>query len=171
MENKKKRKKQKKRRRGFTLIEILAVIVILGILLSFTIPNIVKQVKLAKEKAFFTSVSRQVENIKADNVINNSDYCMYNYDDDNEKNGNIDKMYVLVHMEDNDLIYSVYATKEGQKTINTYDFSKLNIDKSNEWEEEIDENRSYTYYMAKLYSNLFNDASEFNKFTKCEVKD
>ena len=126
------KKKLKKKRRGFTLIEILAVIVILGILLTFTIPNIIKQVKIAKEKAFFTSVSRQVENIKADNVINNSDYCMYDYQLD-EKNENIDKMYVLVHMENNDLIYSVYATKEGQKTINTYDFSKLNINKSSDW--------------------------------------
>ena len=143
------KKKLKKKRRGFTLIEILAVIVILGILLTFTIPNIIKQVKIAKEKAFFTSVSRQVENIKADNVINNSDYCMYDYQLD-EKNENIDKMYVLVHMENNDLIYSVYATKEVQKTINTYDFSKLNINKSSDWEEDIGENKSYTFYMTKL---------------------
>ena len=169
MENKKNKKKQKKRRRGFTLIEILAVIVILGILLSFTIPNIIKQVKLAKEKAFFTSVTKQVENIKADNVINNSDYCMYDYQLD-EKNDNIDKMYVLVHMEDNDLIYSVYATKEGQKTINTYDFSKLNINESNLWEEEVGEKKSYTFYMTKLYLSLFNENGEINQFTKCGTK-
>ena len=165
----KKKKKLKKKRRGFTLIEILAVIVILGILLTFTIPNIIKQVKIAKEKAFFTSVSRQVENIKADNVINNSDYCMYDYQLD-EKNENIDKMYVLVHMENNDLIYSVYATKEGQKTINTYDFSKLNINKSSDWEEDIGENKSYTFYMTKLYLSLFDENGKINQFTKCGTK-
>lgn len=163
------KKKLKKKRRGFTLIEILAVIVILGILLTFAIPNVIKQVKIAKEKAFFTSVSRQVENIKADNVINNSDYCMYDYQLD-EKNENIDKMYVLVHMENNDLIYSVYATKEGQKTINTYDFSKLNINKSSDWEEDIGENKSYTFYMTKLYLSLFNENGEINQFTKCGTK-
>lgn len=163
------KKKLKKKRRGFTLIEILAVIVILGILLTFTIPNIIKQVKIAKEKAFFTSVSRQVENIKADNVINNSDYCMYDYQLD-EKNENIDKMYVLVHMENNDLIYSVYATKEGQKTINTYDFSKLNINKSSDWEEDIGENKSYTFYMTKLYLSLFDENGKINQFTKCGTK-
>lgn len=163
------KKKLKKKRRGFTLIEILAVIVILGILLTFTIPNIIKQVKIAKEKAFFTSVSRQVENIKADNVINNSDYCMYDYQLD-EKNENIDKMYVLVHMENNDLIYSVYATKEGQKTINTYDFSKLNINKSSDWEEDIGENKSYTFYMTKLYLSLFDEDGKINQFTKCGTK-
>ena len=163
------KKKLKKKRRGFTLIEILAVIVILGILLTFTIPNVIKQVKIAKEKAFFTSVSRQVENIKADNVINNSDYCMYDYQLD-EKNENIDKMYVLVHMENNDLIYSVYATKEGQKTINTYDFSKLNINKSSDWEEDIGENKSYTFYMTKLYLSLFDENGKINQFTKCGTK-
>lgn len=163
------KKKLKKKRRGFTLIEILAVIVILGILLTFAIPNVIKQVKIAKEKAFFTSVSRQVENIKADNVINNSDYCMYDYQL-GEKNDNIDKMYVLVHMENNDLIYSVYATKEGQKTINTYDFSKLNINKSSDWEEDIGENKSYTFYMTKLYLSLFNENGEINQFTKCGTK-
>ena len=163
------KKKLKKKRRGFTLIEILAVIVILGILLTFTIPNIIKQVKIAKEKAFFTSVSRQVENIKAENVINNSDYCMYDYQLD-EKNENIDKMYVLVHMENNDLIYSVYATKEGQKTINTYDFSKLNINKSSDWEEDIGENKSYTFYMTKLYLSLFDENGKINQFTECGTK-
>lgn len=163
------KKKLKKKHRGFTLIEILAVIVILGILLTFTIPNVIKQVKIAKEKAFFTSVSRQVENIKADNVINNSDYCMYDYQLD-EKNENIDKMYVLVHMENNDLIYSVYATKEGQKTINTYDFSKLNINKSSDWEEDIGENKSYTFYMTKLYLSLFDENGKINQFTKCGTK-
>lgn len=163
------KKKLKKKRRGFTLIEILAVIVILGILLTFAIPNVIKQVKIAKEKAFFTSVSRQVENIKADNVINNSDYCMYDYQLD-EKNENIDKMYVLVHMENNDLIYSVYATKEGQKTINTYDFSKLNINKSSDWEEDIGENKSYTFYMTKLYLSLFDENGKINQFTKCGTK-
>lgn len=163
------KKKLKKKRRGFTLIEILAVIVILGILLTFTIPNIIKQVKIAKEKAFFTSVSRQVENIKADNVINNSDYCKYDYQLD-EKNENIDKMYVLVHMENNDLIYSVYATKEGQKTINTYDFSKLNINKSSDWEEDIGENKSYTFYMTKLYLSLFDENGKINQFTECGTK-
>lgn len=163
------KKKLKKKHRGFTLIEILAVIVILGILLTFTIPNVIKQVKIAKEKAFFTSVSRQVENIKADNVINNSDYCMYDYQLD-EKNENIDKMYVLVHMENNDLIYSVYATKEGQKTINTYDFSKLNINKSSDWEEDIGENKSYTFYMTRLYLSLFDENGKINQFTKCGTK-
>lgn len=166
---KNKKSKLKKKYRGFTLIEILAVIVILGILLTFAIPNIIKQVKIAKEKAFFTSVSRKIENIKADNVINNSDYCMYDYQLD-EKNENIDRMYVLVHMENNDLIYSVYATKEGQKTINTYDFSKLNINKSSNWEEKIDENKSYTFYMTKLYLSLFDGSGKINQFTKCGTK-
>ena len=70
----------------------------------------------------------------------------------------------------NDLIYSVYATKEGQKTINTYDFSKLNINESNLWEEEVGEKKSYTFYMTKLYLSLFNENGEINQFTKCGTK-
>lgn len=167
MENKKNKKKQKKRRRGFTLIEILAVIVILGILLSFTIPNIIKQVKLAKEKAFFTSVSRQVENIKADNVINNSDYCMYNYDDDTEKNDNIDNMFVIVYMEDNDLKYSVYATKENLKTINIKDFGKINANDSSKWDKGFNSDSAYAK-ASDLFQNL--DEISSKNYVVCGVK-
>lgn len=167
MENKKNKKKQKKRRRGFTLIEILAVIVILGILLSFAISNVVKQVKLAKEKAFFTSVSRQVENIKADNVINNSDYCMYNYDDDTEKNDNIDNMFVIVYMEDNDLKYSVYATKENLKTINIKDFGKINANDSSKWDKGFNSDSAYAK-ASDLFQNL--DEISSKNYVVCGVK-
>lgn len=167
MENKENKKKKKKKRRGFTLIEILAVIVILGILLSFAIPNIIKQVKLAKEKAFFTSVSRQVENIKANNVINNSDYCMYSYDDEKEKNENIDNMFVIVYMEDNDLKYSVYATKENLKTINVRDFTKVNSADSSKWDNDFNEDSAY----AKA-SELFNNINEIadKNYVVCGTK-
>ena len=167
MEDNKKKENKTKRRRGFTLIELLAVIVVLAILLTLTMPNIVNQVKLAKEKAFFTSVTKQVENIKADNVINNSDYCMYSYEDEEEKNSNIDNMFVIVYMENNDLIYSVYATKENVKTINIKNFSKINEKDSSEWDKGFESDSAYAK-ASELFQNI-NEISEKN-YVVCGMK-
>ncbi len=142
-----------KNRKGFTLIEILATIVILGILLIIAVPSASNIIKNSKKKTFFVSVSNIVNAIKPENVINENDYCMYNYRDDKEnQNGNIESMFVLVHKEDNNLYYSVFATMgdEDDTTIDTYDFSKLDQSDFKSWDESKNGKNSYSSYVLTL---------------------
>lgn len=157
----------KLKRKGFTLIELLSVIVILSILIVIAVPNIIKQVKVSKEKAFYISVSKMVENIKTDNIINNNDYCMYNYEDENKEN-DFDKLYILVTKENNDLIYSVYASKNGIKTINIKDFSKINEKDTSNWDKYMSNDSAYSS-VSKLYSNI--NLIEDNNYVVCDLKE
>lgn len=157
----------KLKRKGFTLIELLSVIVILSILIVIVVPNIIKQVKVSKEKAFYISVSKMVENIKTDNIINNNDYCMYNYEDKNKEN-DFDKLYILVTKENNDLIYSVYASKNGIKTINVKDFSKINEKDTSNWDKDMSNDSAYSS-VSKLYSNI--NLIEDNNYVVCDLKE
>lgn len=155
------------KRKGFTLIELLSVIVILSLLIVIAVPNIIKQVKVSKEKAFYISVSKIVENIKTDNIINNNDYCMYNYEDENKEN-DFDKLYILVTKENNDLIYSVYASKNGIKTINVKDFSKINEKDTSNWDKDMSNDSAYSS-VSKLYSNI--NLIEDNNYVVCDLKE
>lgn len=157
----------KLKRKGFTLIELLSVIVILSILIVIAVPNIIKQVKVSKEKAFYISVSKMVENIKTDNIINNNDYCMYNYEDENKEN-DFDKLYILVTKENNDLIYSVYASKNGIKTINIKDFSKINEKDTSNWDKYMSNDSAYSS-VSKLYSDI--NLIEDNNYVVCDLKE
>lgn len=157
----------KLKRKGFTLIELLSVIVILSILIVIAVPNIIKQVKVSKEKAFYISVSKMVENIKTDNIINNKDYCIYNYEDENKEN-DFDKLYILVTKENNDLIYSVYASKNGIKTINIKDFSKINEKDTSNWDKYMSNDSAYST-VSKLYSNI--NLIEDNNYVVCDLKE
>jgi prepilin-type N-terminal cleavage/methylation domain-containing protein len=51
-------------KKGFTLVEVLAVIVILGILSSFVVPSVFKMIKNAKENSFNTLIDSIEENAK-----------------------------------------------------------------------------------------------------------
>ena len=166
-------KEVKKRKRGFTLIELLAVIVVLAIILIIAVPNVIKQVEKSRERAFYTSVRNLTDNLKPINVLENKDYCMYDYSYDKENQTElIEKMYILAHMEENKMVYSVYAKSNKGKIIDTYDISKLNDNKPEAWQEEIDENSSYSYYLAKLYIDTFSGREDMDvtlkNFKICE---
>ena len=56
----------KKSRHGFTLVELMAVVVILGILAAFAIPKVMGSVKMAKDKtdnANITTLQSAVERV------------------------------------------------------------------------------------------------------------
>lgn len=145
---------KRKKHQGFTLIELLAVIVVLAIILIIAVPNIIKRIDEAREKAYFISVSNIIDSIKTENVLEEQDYCLYDYKRDTEnQTENIDDLNILAHMEEGKIIYSVFAQKEGIQTINTYDFSKLNVDKKSEWFEQIGDKSSYTSYLIEVLHN------------------
>ena len=156
-------KEVNKKKKGFTLIELLAVIIVLAIILIIAVPNVIKQVEKSRERAFYTSVRNLTDNLKPINVLENKDYCMYDYSYDKENQTElIEKMYILAHMEENKMVYSVYAKSNKGKIIDTYDISKLNDNKPETWQEEIKENSSYSYYLAKLYIDTFNTNEDAN---------
>lgn len=163
---------EKKKKKGFTLIELLAVIVILAIILVIAVPYVANVINKTKTKAYFASVSNLVDSIKPENVLENKDYCMYDYSFDEEnKTDNIDNMYVLAHMEDGKIIYSVFATKEGQTTINVYDFNKLSIDNEKEWSEEPKEKSSASFYAYDLFNKTIqNEDGSLNQYQMCAFK-
>ena len=164
-------KEVNKKKKGFTLLELIAVIVVLAIILLIAVPSVIKQVEKTRERAFYTSVHNLTDNLKPINVLENKDYCMYDYSK-NKKNQTelIEKMYILAHMEENKMVYSVYAKSNKGKVIDVYDISKLNDDKPETWQEEIKENSSYSYYLAKLYINTFNTDESNNKETLANYK-
>lgn len=51
-------------KKGFTLVELLAVIVILGILLLIAVPSVNNIIKNSRKKAFLSQVKLAVENVE-----------------------------------------------------------------------------------------------------------
>ena len=61
-----------KNKKAFTLVELLAVIVILGILLTLIIPNVTKYINTAKKEAYVASVlsiAKAIESEKIPTII------------------------------------------------------------------------------------------------------
>ena len=52
-------------RRGFTLIEVLAVIVVLGIIALITIPNVLRIVNNSRKDSAVASAKQYIESVKA----------------------------------------------------------------------------------------------------------
>ena len=164
-------------KKGFTLIEVMAIIIVLAIILIITVQNVTKQVGASSEKSFYISVRNLTDNIKPINLLENNDYCMYNYStDDKNQTELIEKMYVLAHLEDNKMVYSVYARSNEGKIIDTYDISRLNDMEPEKWEEEKKENSSYSFYALSLYLNYYTGNAEdissnvIENFKVCEFK-
>ena len=61
------------KRKGFTLIEILAVIVILSILIAIAVPSIQKIISNYKKKAFISDAILYVDNAKLSALVNSND--------------------------------------------------------------------------------------------------
>ncbi len=89
--NKKKKFKFKEWIKGFTLVELLAVIVILAIIMIIAIPNVLNAMEQAKKKSFITfaqKINKQVQEkylqdsmTKSYPIGNGYNYIVYNIDE------------------------------------------------------------------------------------------
>ena len=76
-----------KNKKGFTLVELLAVIVILGILLLIAVPAVNNIIKASRRKAFISTTKLAIENVE--NLVSiyghENKTCYIPMDDDNIK--------------------------------------------------------------------------------------
>ena len=74
----------KKQNKGFTLIEILSVIVVLSIILSITVPKIFDVIEKSRRRAFFSSATSIVNTVKTEYFQNlyhkNFGFKLYEFD-------------------------------------------------------------------------------------------
>lgn len=160
-------------KRGFTLTELLVVIAILAVVLLIAVPTASNYINNSKKKAFFVSVSNIVNAIKPEQILNQTDTCIYNYSTDKEnQNENIKTLYVLAHKDSelDKVVYSVFASMDGVSTaIDIYDFSSLNTNNVEQWVQKETTNKSYTYYATSLLVESSKQEELFS-YKNCELK-
>ena len=69
------KKKNTKKKGAFTLIELLAVIIILGVIMVIAIPSITKQVTESRKSSYVTTAKRIVDGAKT--IVNSGDIELY----------------------------------------------------------------------------------------------
>ena len=141
-----------KNKKGFSLIELLATIVILGIILTITIPMSMKLINETKLKASAESIKKLTENTSYDQVQGNEEY-IYSYSSNlDDLPSNVDKVY-LIKIDDN---YGIYAKDKSNNVIFDNDnINNININDKNSWNNEK-MNEYLTNEVDKDISIIFN---------------
>ena len=106
--------KKKLKERGFTLVELLAVIVILAIILIITIPAILGYLQTARKKTLVTyadkvsiKASEKLLKDRFEGKTTEEGNYIYNLDKDLEQRNNTFKGYVLVNITKEDVNYII----------------------------------------------------------------
>lgn len=121
-------------KKGFTLVEVLAVVVIMGILLLVSIPAVTKNIATSKDKVFFSNVSSVISNLKKERVLNGKKYCIY---EPETKAEDIESLRIVVARDNSDNnIYIVTAKRKGSPNeldIVTLNFDELTATEKSKW--------------------------------------
>ena len=73
-------KNSKRRKNGFTMVELLAVVAILGVIVAIAVPVSLSYVRNSRDKAFYLNVQEIVKKVKMENELNRARHCYYNVD-------------------------------------------------------------------------------------------
>lgn len=150
--------KKFKQKRGFTLVELLAVIVILGVALTVAVPATTNYIQNYKEAAFFTNVQLIVNEIRQDESINEVTGTKH-YSVDSERFQNVETTNVISYTEPDSEKRKYIVVSESDsdlgKAIVTEDFYTLSVDEKDEWVSATTDDE----YEA-LYNKIIEKASE-----------
>ena len=111
------------KKRGFTLVELLAVIVVIGLILVIVVPRVLKNIDEEKKSTFISSAKALIRKVEYDymdkedfdyvalKTFNINDISMSNYDIDNS----------TIKMKDGDIYIKLIGKEkfEGYKCIGT----------------------------------------------------
>ena len=116
-----------KKKKGFTLVELLAVIVILGIVITVISISVVKTMKKAKNKAFITSYEVILDSVlksinsKNLNLSDDSDVVCFNTEECSKIYYVSKDNYLMAVVKNDDDSYTVAVTGKG-------DFENVSFD-------------------------------------------
>ena len=99
---------KKLNKKGFTLVELLAVIVVLAIIMVLTLPTIMNSMNSARQSTFLLYASRMLDTAadkyQSDALLNGGKSC---YTIETLNNGNTTKYHGIVRIEDNGNVMKV----------------------------------------------------------------
>ena len=153
------RKKNKSSEKGFSLIELLGVVTLIGILAIIAVPTIFTHIQNSKDKTFMINVQGVVNKIKETKAVSDIKCCVLSDllgDSDEFKAQNIKTLDIIVYQDENNKTkYAVNATSGDEKSITmTADFDTLTINDKKEWDKGVEElTKLTTDYFAKALSN------------------
>ena len=111
------------KKRGFTLVELLAVIVVIGVILVIVVPRVLKNIDEEKKSAFISSAKALIRKVEYDYMDNEDfDYVSlktFNINDISMSNYDIDNS--TIKMKDGDIYIKLIGKEkfEGYKCIGT----------------------------------------------------
>lgn len=111
--------KKLKKGKGFTLVELLAVVVILGIVISIVAVNIAKKMKDTKNQAFITSYEIILDSVQKSinsknlNLSDESDVICFNTDECSKIHYISKDNYLMAVVKTNDDSYTLAVTGKG----------------------------------------------------------
>ena len=99
---------KKLNKKGFTLVELLAVIVVLAVIMVLTLPTIMKSMNSARQSTFLLYASRMLDTAadkyQSDALLNGGKSC---YTIEQLNDGNTTKYHGIVRIEDNGNVMKV----------------------------------------------------------------
>ena len=96
-------KNSKRSKNGFTMVELLAVVAILGVIVAIAVPVSLSYVRNSRDKAFYLNVQEIVKKVKMENELNRARHCYYNVDVKEEKEVSVDSMNQVAKHSQNEL--------------------------------------------------------------------
>lgn len=164
--------KRKNNKKGFSLVELLGVVVLIGILAIIAVPAIYKYIQDSKDKTFMLNVQSVVKKINETNAISSTNTCVLSDllgDADEFKAKNIKTLDIIVYLdEDGKRKYAVNAISDDENSIiMTADFDKLELNKKSEWDKGGEElNKIVANYLERVLSN---DNTFKEEIKKCDA--